>query len=86
MVGSLGPLDQSFKSLSRRSFPHRHPGRMGRRDCLLIAFERIEPKVRRWLHEMSPGQLASIALTAPLLLSIGIFGRRCFQASVVSLK
>jgi hypothetical protein len=52
---------------------------------LLIAFERIEPKVRRWLHEMNPGPLASIALTAPLLLALVFLEEDAFRlASLLS--
>jgi membrane-associated phospholipid phosphatase len=52
---------------------------------LLIAFERIEPKVRCWLHRMSFGRLASIALTAPLLLALVFLGEDAFRlASVLS--
>ena len=52
---------------------------------LLIAFKRIEPKVRCWLHKISFGRLASIALTAPLLLALVFWGEDAFRlASVLS--
>jgi len=52
---------------------------------LLIAFERIEPKVTCWLHKMSFGRLASLALTAPLPLALVFWGEDAFRlASVLS--
>jgi hypothetical protein len=53
--------------------------------ALLLAFERIEPKVKRRLQEMSHGQLASIALTAPLLSAVIFLEEDAFRlASVLS--